>query len=118
MNSTEHGDSSATATGSPALSPLREGGANPGGCDRPPGSPLSPEQRIAALERTLKFYADGLHFSKGNEGDWDTVSGEPQNFWCDEHGNTIEDGSIARAALEGRYVIDEDDDEKQPELPL
>jgi hypothetical protein len=33
----EHGDRTAPATGSPALPPQPEGGANPGGCDRPPG---------------------------------------------------------------------------------
>lgn len=75
-------------------------------------------ERTGALERTLKFYADGLHFSKGAEADWDSVSGEPENFQCNEHGDTVEDGGIAKAALEGRYVIDEDDDEKQANLFL
>jgi len=36
---------------------------------------------VGPLRRTLKFYADELHFSKGDESDWGTVSGEPQNFW-------------------------------------
>lgn len=48
----------------------------------------------------LNFYADRKHFIIADDGAWDTVSGEPQNLWCDEAGTaTVEDGSIARAAL-------------------
>ncbi|AZV93544.1 hypothetical protein CBF45_07300 [Bordetella sp. J329] len=48
----------------------------------------------------LKFYADRSHFIVADGDAWDTVSGEPQNLWCDEAGTaTVEDGSIARAAL-------------------
>lgn len=51
----------------------------------------------------LKFYADRNHFIIADDGAWDTVSGEPQNLWCDEAGTaTVEDGSIARAALAAR----------------
>jgi len=32
----------------------------------------------------LQWYADGLHFDKASPDAWDTVSGEPQNWWCDE----------------------------------
>lgn len=53
------------------------------------------------LRRVLEFYADGEHFFRNNESAWDTVSGEPQNFWCDDAGTaTVEDGSIARTALD------------------
>ncbi len=62
--------------------------------------------RIVALERTLNFYANGTHYS-GDE--WDDVTGEPPNWLCNPHGDTIEDGSIAKAALETppRYLIEE-----------
>lgn len=49
----------------------------------------------------LQFYADKSHFTVHDEGVWDTVSGEPQNFWEDDANSaTVEDGSIARLALE------------------
>lgn len=52
------------------------------------------------LREALQFYADGLHFTMHDKDAWDTVSGEPQNFWEDENNTaTVEDGSIARAAL-------------------
>lgn len=55
----------------------------------------------ARLRRVLQFYADGEHFTRNDESAWDTVSGEPQNFWCDDAGTaTVEDGSVARMALD------------------
>jgi hypothetical protein len=49
----------------------------------------------------LKFYADGDHFMRHDTGAWDSVSGEPSNFYEDDAGTaTVEDGSVARAALE------------------
>ncbi|CAJ0779106.1 hypothetical protein LMG7141_00840 [Ralstonia condita] len=51
----------------------------------------------------LRFYANGHHFSLSDDTAWDTVSGEPQNFWCDEAGTaTVEDGSVAKALLQGK----------------
>ncbi|WP_432263312.1 hypothetical protein [Cupriavidus sp. TMH.W2] len=51
----------------------------------------------------LRFYASGGHFVLADDTAWDTVSGEPQNFWCDEAGTaTVEDGSIAKAVLQGK----------------
>ncbi len=59
--------------------------------------------RIEKLETALRFYADRDHFALSDPDAWDTVSDEPQNFWCDEAGTaTVEDGTIARAALEGK----------------
>ena len=53
-----------------------------------------------ALREALTFYAEKNHFMLSDESAWDTVSGEPQNLWCDEAGTAIvEDGAIARAAL-------------------
>jgi hypothetical protein len=60
------------------------------------------EKRIAELETALRFYADKDHFTICDDMAWDTVSGEPSNFWCDEAGTaTVEDGWVARAALTG-----------------
>jgi hypothetical protein len=73
---------------------------------------------IENLRKALQFYADGEHFIKSDDSAWDTVSGEPQNYWCDEAGTaTVEDGSIARLALEGRPIRFEEDDSALPPAP-
>lgn len=57
------------------------------------------ERRVGELEAALKFYADRehYHFESGN---WDTVSSEPLNIlWCGDEPDYIEDGTVARAAL-------------------
>ncbi len=60
---------------------------------------------IALLRDALKWYADGEHFTKADPNAWDTVSGEPQNWWCDEAGTaTVEDGSIAAMTLRGELT--------------
>jgi hypothetical protein len=57
---------------------------------------------IEDLTAGLQFYAKRFHFDMSDDSAWDTVSGEPQNFWCDEAGTaTVEDGSVARAVLAG-----------------
>lgn len=62
-----------------------------------------------AVLDALRFYANGSHFCLADETAWDTVSGEPQNFWCDEAGTaTVEDGSIAKAVLQGVAFTDGD----------
>ena len=62
------------------------------------------------LRKALQFYADSEHFIKSDGDAWDTVSDEPQNYWCDEAGTaTVEDGHIARLALSGHPVRFEDD---------
>lgn len=56
--------------------------------------------RLEALREALRFYAQREHFALSDANAWDTVSGEPQNYWCDDAGTaTVEDGTIARAAL-------------------
>lgn len=55
------------------------------------------------LRTGLKFYADKDHFSEDMCGDFDTVSGEPANIlWHESECWFVEDGSIARHALEGK----------------
>lgn len=56
------------------------------------------------LIATLTFYAEKGHFQLADESQWDTVSGEPANLWCDSAGTaTIEDGSMAKLTLEGKF---------------
>ena len=60
---------------------------------------------VADLRAALQWYADGMHFHKASPDAWDTVSGEPQNWWCDEAGTaTVEDGSIAAMTLRGELT--------------
>jgi len=62
---------------------------------------LAAERRkVEALREALRFYAQREHFALSDANAWDTVSGEPQNYWCDDAGTaTVEDGATARAAL-------------------
>lgn len=65
-------------------------------------------QEIELLRTALAFYKNGDHFNLSDESAWDTVSGEPQNWWCDEAGTaTIEDGSIAKMALDGEITAEQ-----------
>lgn len=60
----------------------------------------------ARLIEALKFYADKNHLMIAAPDAWDTVSGEPENLLCDDAGTaTVEDGSIARAALAEAEVL-------------
>lgn len=55
----------------------------------------------------LRFYANGSHFTMHDSSAWDTVSGEPPNFYEDESNTaTVEDGSIAKLALRGKFFPD------------
>lgn len=70
---------------------------------------------VENLRKALQFYADKDHFNIADEGAWDTVSGEPQNYWCDEEGTaTVEDGTIARLALAGHQIRFDADEAPQP----
>jgi hypothetical protein len=55
----------------------------------------------SALIEALKYYANGDHLLLADPDAWDTCSGEPLNFLHDDAGTaSVEDGSIAKAALE------------------
>ena len=71
---------------------------------------------IARLRTGLRFYARGEHFNVDRAEEFDTVSGEPQNWlFSGVDGSTtmIEDGEIARRYLMDIAInwIDGDDDE-------
>ena len=80
-------------------------GAAPQAAPAPQASALSgepAEPTRADLIAALTFYAHGGHMNLSDQSAWDTVSGEPPNWWCDEAGTaTIEDGSLAKMALSG-----------------
>ena len=63
--------------------------------------PMANTTEIERLRAALKFYADRDHFAEDIGSDWDSVSGEPANvLWHEQEAWFVEDGSIARAALE------------------
>ncbi len=83
--------------------------------DDAPAAPDARDLRIAVLEDALRFYAKGDHFGLSDKDAWDTVSGEPQNWWCDEAGTaTIEDGTLAALALKGTPLLDEEEQDQPP----
>lgn len=74
---------------------------------------------IALLRTALRFYARGQHYHLDDTEEFDTVSGEPQNWLCSGCSETmVENGRVAKSALEGTpcHWIDGDDDETP--LPL
>lgn len=71
---------------------------------------------IALLRTALRFYARGDHYNIDESEEFDTVSGEPQNWLCsgrEDSATMVETGQIAGMALRGVAVdwIDGDDDE-------
>lgn len=72
------------------------------------------------LRVALRFYARGEHYVTDESEDFDTCSGEPQNWLfsgLEDSTTSIETGSIARAALRGEPIVwdsDGEDDTPQP----
>lgn len=70
---------------------------------------------ISLLRTALRFYAHGEHYHLDDSEDFDTVSGEPQNWLCsgrEDSSTMVEIGQVAIAALQGVVLhwIDGDDD--------
>ena len=62
-------------------------------------------REVENLRAALKWYADGEHFNMAAQDAWDTVSGEPQNWWADEAGTAmVEDGRFAKMVLAGELT--------------
>lgn len=60
------------------------------------------------LKEGLIYYAEKNHLMISDILAWDTVSGEPENFLCDEAGTaTVEDGEVARQVLAGNSFDDD-----------
>lgn len=66
------------------------------------------------LRTGLRFYANGHHMQLNDPSAWDTVSGEPQNWWCDEGTATIEDGWLAKKVLRNEPLDWSEFDETPP----
>lgn len=61
------------------------------------------EEENDRLRSAVKFYADKNHISDDMRSDWDVVSCEPYNIlWHEEEPWFVEDGSIAKHALEAK----------------
>lgn len=71
----------------------------------------APKDEAEQLRKALRFYANAWHFTLSEPEAWDTVSGEPPNYWCDEAGTaTVENGGIAVLALSGAEINWEDEE--------
>ena len=60
-----------------------------------------------ALRVALRFYATGEHFHIDPDEDWDSVSGEPENWLCSDRENSttmLENGTVARMVLQGKAI--------------
>lgn len=71
---------------------------------------------IATLRTALRFYARGKHYHLDESEEFDTVSGEPPNWLMsgrEDSATMVENGQVAKFALEGVAVnwIDGDDGE-------
>ena len=63
--------------------------------------PMTDAAEVERLREALKFYAVRDHFAEDIGSDWDSASGESANvLWHEDEPWFVEDGSIARAALE------------------
>lgn len=72
----------------------------------------------AILLTALRFYARAQHFHVDRDR-FDTVSGEPQNWLChDEDETMIEDGTVARLALQGVAAQWDDGGEDETPQPI
>lgn len=70
---------------------------------------------IARLRTALRFYARGEHYHLDESEEFDTVSGEPQNWLCsgrEDSATMVENGRVALFALQGIDAnwIDGDED--------
>ncbi len=66
-----------------------------------PIAQTAPQPEQSGLVTALEYYANGDHLLLADPDEWDTCSGEPANFLHDEAGTaSVEDGSIAKVALE------------------
>lgn len=74
-----------------------------------------------AVIQALRFYANGDHLIIDEQQDFDTCSGEPQNWLMsqkDDDTTMLEDGTIARVALLGGGLDWKDGDEDTQSKPI
>lgn len=76
---------------------------------------------IKRLRTALRFYARGEHYHLDESEDFDTVSGEPQNWLCsgrEDSATMIENGRVALFALQGIDANWRDGDEDNTPRPV
>jgi hypothetical protein len=76
---------------------------------------------IAMLRTALRFYGRGEHYHLDESEEFDSVSGEPQNWLCsgrEDSTTMVENGRVAKLALEGTPCNWIDGDEDKTPLPL
>jgi hypothetical protein len=70
---------------------------------------------VERLKAGLKWYADGSHVV-GLDDDWDTVSGEPQNWLCGPESGMVENGGVAKTVMDGGYIVDDEEIIAEPAM--
>lgn len=73
------------------------------------------------LRVALRFYARSEHYLLDDAEEFDTVSGEPQNWLCsgrEDSQTMVEDGQVARFALRGETINWVDGDEDMTPQPI
>lgn len=79
------------------------------------------ESEIKRLRAALRFYARGEHYHLDETEDFDTVSGEPQNWLCsgrEDSATMVENGRVALFALQGIDANWRDGDEDNTPQPV
>lgn len=79
------------------------------------------DAEINRLRIALRFYARGYHYHLDETEDFDTVSGEPQNWLSsgiEDSTTMIEDGRVALFALQGKDLNWKDGDEDSTPQPV
>ena len=105
-------------TGAEAVAAARELAGLQEAAERAAAQPAAlPEPVLQAL----RFYANGDHYITDDAEDFDTVSGEPENWLCsglEDSSTMIETGRIARFALTGEALNWIDGGEDQQPKPV
>ena len=76
---------------------------------------------IARLRTALRFYARGDHYNLDESEEFDTVSGEPQNWLCsgrEDSATMVENGRVALFTLQGIDVNWRDGDDDNTPQPV
>lgn len=79
------------------------------------------DAEIARLRTALRFYARGDHYHLDEAEEFDTVSGEPQNWLCsgrEDSSTMVENGRVALFALQGIDADWRDGDEDNTPQPV
>lgn len=79
------------------------------------------DAELKRLRTALRFYARGEHYHLDESEEFDTVSGEPQNWLCsgrEDSATMVENGRVALFALQGIDANWRDGDEDNTPQPV